>query len=190
MRRAAWIVIAGGIGFCLLAAPAKPAPGDAVPFQAALKEKNGARWVDRAAQAQAESGFDPAAQSWIINKQGKRVPCAFGLFQFTMPTWTIWGDAGDSPLQPIPAIKGNSRYMPYLEGKVKKDQDKAWAAYNAGLGSIQRAEKKAISLGMTGPDAWLRALPRVTGEANAAQTRGYLVHIKAYRANILKKVTP
>jgi membrane-bound lytic murein transglycosylase MltF len=151
---------------------------------------NGALWIPRAAQAQAESGWDPQAQSWIVNKAGVRVPCAFGLFQFTLPTWKTWGDASTSPLQPDPAIRANSRYMPWLEARTGQDRDKALGAYNAGLGTIQKAERLAAMLGLSGEDAWLQALPRVSGVANANQTRTYLSHNKAYAADIQRKVKP
>ena len=186
-----WVLLAVlTFGFALLGAPAKPAPGDAVPFQPQFKTLNGAWWIARAAQAQAESGFDPLAQSWVVDKTGKRVPCAFGLLQFTLPTWQTWGDAGTSPLQPIPSIKANSRYMPWIMGRVGQDPDKALGAYNAGLGTIQKAERLAVLLGLTGADAWLQALPRVSGTANANQTRAYLSHNKAYAADIQRKVKP
>ena len=186
-----WVLLAVlTFGIALLAAPARPAPGDVVPFQPRLRAMNGALWVARAAQAQAESGWDPNAQSWIVNKQGVRVPCAFGLFQFTMPTWATWGDAGTTPLQPDPAIKANSRYMPWLEARTGQDRDKALGAYNAGLGTVQKAERLALLLGLTGADAWLQALPRVSGTANAAQTKNYLIHNRTYAADIQRKVKP
>jgi soluble lytic murein transglycosylase-like protein len=182
------LLLSAMVATALFAGPTKPAPGEAVPYQTTFKAMGGALWVPRAAQAQAESGFDPLAQSWIINKQGVKIPCAFGLCQFTMPTWKTWGDPGASPLQPVPCIKAQCRYMPWLSARVGGDPDKTLAAYNAGLGSVQRAERMAASLGLLGPTAWLQALPRVTGVANAAQTTGYLQHNHANIVSIQRKV--
>jgi hypothetical protein len=174
------------VGAVLLAAPAKPGPGEIVPWQGIFQRVAGPRWVDRAAQVQAESGFNASAQSWIINKQGVRVPCAYGPAQFTMPTWKVWAKPPTSdPHDPSYAIPAQHSYMSFLEAKCGGDFDASCGSYNAGLGSILKAQRLANSLGLPGEQGWLyQALPRVTGPSNAQQTQGYVKHITQNRAHI------
>lgn len=169
----AWLL--GGVG-----------PRQAIPYESDFKVAAGDRWLDRVAQAKAESGFNPAAQSWVIDRQGRRVPCAYGIMQFTLPTWSWaiqqgWAPAGSTPLDPVLAIPAGHAYMRWLEARTA-GWDPALGAYNAGLGSVRKAERLAPQLGLTGEGAWLRALVHVTGEANSKQTRDYIARIHRFRA--------
>lgn len=161
------------VALALVAAAAKPGPCQVVPWQALFQAASGPRWIDRAAQVQAESGFDPAACSSV----GARGPA-----QFMPSTWREWG-TGD-PRDPRAAIPAQHRYMLWLEARVGGDLDQALGSYNAGLGSILKAKRLAQGLGLPGAQAWLTALPRVTGEAHARETRGYLAHNATFRAEI------
>lgn len=81
--------------------------------------------------------------------------------------------------------------MPFLEARCAGDFDAAASSYNAGLGSILKAQRLAKSLGLPGKEAWLQTtLAQVTGPANAKQTQDYVRHIAAFRAAIEKKVKP
>jgi soluble lytic murein transglycosylase-like protein len=164
----------------------------AVPFQADFQAVAGLRWPDRAAQCKAESGFNPDAVSYIIDRSGRRVPCAHGLAQFTLPSWRNAQDMGwvgrsDRPENPVAAIRANSSYMLWLEARTSGRWDRALGSYNAGLLSVQRALHHADALGLLGDDAWLRALPSITGSANAAQTRGYVARCAQFRIQIRKE---
>jgi soluble lytic murein transglycosylase-like protein len=161
----------------------------AIPFQPLFESVAGSRWPDRAAQIKAESGFNPHAQSYIV-KNGVRVPCARGLAQFTAPTWATakkmgWVGPNDVPDNPDAAIRANHAYMGWLEARTAGRWDRALGAYNAGLLSIQRAQGQAERLSLQGEDAWLRALPLVTG-AHAKETQGYVKNCYRYRDEIRK----
>lgn len=147
-----------------------------VPYQPLFQATAGARWVDRAAQVRAESAFNPRA----ISPVGAR-----GLAQFMPATWREWcvrlGMADADPFEPAPALRAQHAYMNWLEARCGGRLDPALGAYNAGLGSIRKAQGLAAALGMAGEDAWLRALPRVTGP-HAPETQGYVARIRRYRA--------
>lgn len=144
----------------------------AVPYEATFRAVAGPRWIDRAAQVQAESAFNPRAVSPV----GAR-----GLAQFMPATWAEWAPGAD-PFDPMAGIQAQHRYMLWLEARCGGRLDPALGAYNAGLGSIRKAQRLAESLGLTTPDAWLKTLPRVTGQAHAAETAGYLIRNRRYRA--------
>ena len=162
-----------------------------VPYQNLFLQYDGARWVDRASQIRAESAYNPNAKSYIINKQGMRVPCAWGLSQFTMDTWRIWGKPkGVSPLDPEAAISANSRYMLWLEARsAKLDPANTWdgalAGYNAGIGNYEQAIWLSEQLG--GNMTWQQTLPNIT-HANAQQTIDYVKRIHQYKNEIQAKL--
>ena len=162
-----------------------------LPYQPIFQKYSGARWVDRISQCEAESGLNPNAQSFIINKQGQKVPCAFGLSQFTMDTWKIWGKPkGADPRDPEASISANSRYMVYLEeGSARIDPTNTWdgalASYNAGPGNYDKAVWLAEQLG--GNTTWQQALPNITHK-NAQQTIDYVKRIHQYKTEILAKL--
>ncbi len=146
-----------------------------VPFEASFRAVAGPRWVDRAAQVQAESAFNPRAVSPV----GAR-----GLAQFMPATWAEWAPGAD-PFDPLAAIRAQHRYMLWLEARCGGDLDPALGAYNAGLGNLRRAQRLSDSLGLP-RGAWLRVLPRVTGAAHAAETAGYLTRNRRFREQIRK----
>jgi soluble lytic murein transglycosylase-like protein len=159
----------------LVAAPARPLPGEVVPWQQLFVSTAGARWIDRAAQVQSESNFDVAATSYCG---------AVGPAQFMPATWREWSKPGESPRDPASALRAQHAYMLWLEARVGGQLDPALGAYNAGLGSVRKAQRLAQALGMVDSAAWLRTLPRVTGDAHAGETRGYLLHNAKFRDQI------
>lgn len=148
-----------------------------VPFQDQFRRVAGERWIDRAAQAQAESNFNPRALSPV----GAR-----GILQFMPGTWREWAPTGADPYDPAAGIDAGHRYMLWLEARTSS-LNGALGSYNAGLGNIRKAQRLADSLGIVGGDAWLQALPRVTGRVHAAETRGYIQHNATFRAEIRRK---
>ncbi len=168
----AFLVLLLAFAGVVLAAPVRPLPGELVPFQGQFQAVAGARWIDRAAQARAESAFDPRAVSPVG---------AQGIAQFMPETWREWTPPGADPFDPAAAILAQHRYMTWLEARTT-GLDPALGSYNAGLGNIRRAQRLARDLGMTDHAAWLRTLPRVTGPAHAGETRGYIKANAAYRA--------
>lgn len=174
MTRLAWrLVCALLILLACLAAASRE-----VPFQATFHAVAGPRWVDRAAQAQAESAFNPLAVSPV----GAR-----GIAQFMPATWSEWAPGAD-PFDPVAGIRAQHRYMLWLEAQCAGRLDPALGAYNAGLGNIRKAQRLADRLGLDGTDAWLRALPRVTGASHARETSGYLIRNRQFRAVIRRGI--
>jgi len=127
----------------------------------------------------AESALDPAAQS---------PAAAMGLAQFMAPTWrdvkvelNLPADA--TPFQPEHAIRAGAYYLGKLRrawGKVERTEaDRrrlAQASYNAGLGNIMKAQQ--LAGGAADYPSIIAQLHRVTGDANAAETRGYVQRIE------------
>ena len=149
-----------------------------IPFEAEFRAIAGPRWIDRAAQVKAESLFRPN----ITASDG-----GMGLGQMMPRTWVWiqgqgWVPAGVSAYDPHWAITGQHAYMTWLEARTDGRLNPALGAYNAGLGSIRKAQRLADQLGLAGQDAWLAALPRVTGPRNSAITRAYLGRNRRYRA--------
>nr|WP_306672426.1 lytic transglycosylase domain-containing protein [Geothrix fuzhouensis] len=166
------------LGFVAILAGACAAHA-AVPFEPTFRAVAGPRWIDRAAQVQAESAFNPRAVSPV----GAR-----GLAQFMPATWAEWAPGAD-PFDPIASIQAQHRYMLWLEARCGGQLDPALGAYNAGLGNIRKARRLADGLGLVGSEAWLRALPRVTGPAHAAETTGYLIRNRRFRAQLRQMST-
>lgn len=162
------------LAIALLALAIAFVAGAAVPFEPTFKAVAGPRWIDRAAQVQAESAFNPRAVSPV----GAR-----GLAQFMPATWAEWAPGAD-PFDPSAGIQAQHRYMLWLEARCGGQLDPALGAYNAGLGNLRKAQRLASALGLAGQEAWLRALPRVTGAAHAAETAGYVARNRRFRAQI------
>ncbi|MDN5817669.1 MAG: lytic transglycosylase domain-containing protein [Yaniella sp.] len=87
------------------------------------------------AQIQAESGWDPNAQSPVG---------AMGIAQFMPGTWPSFGEGGD-PWDPEDSIAAQGRYMKYLREFMEdhaEDEEHlaqlALAGYNAGQGRVQQ----------------------------------------------------
>lgn len=156
----------------------------AIPFQVEFKEVCGPRWLDRAAQIKAESNFDPNARSFDGGE---------GLGQATRiwPEYIRrgWVPADSTPFQPRPAIMGAHRYMNHLEPRAG-GWIPGYCAYNAGLGSVIKAQKLARLAGIPGAkipgsDAFLTTLPQVTGKASR-WTLNYHANIQVIRAKYRK----
>ena len=148
-----------------------------VPFEAEFRTVAGPRWIDRAAQVKAESLF----RADITAPDG-----GMGLAQFMPKTWSWakaqgWVPADASAYNPHWAITGQHAYMTWLEARTEGRLNPALGAYNAGLGSVRKAQRLAEQLGLAGRDAWLEALPRVTGPRNGAITRAYIARNRKYR---------
>lgn len=164
-------------GLALLGAPERPLPGEVVPRQALFKTVDGPRWIDRAAQIAAESGFRADA----VSPAGAK-----GWAQFMDGTWAYairrgWVPPGASPFDPVSAVLAQRGYMGFCEAYCEGFEP-GLGGFNAGPGWIRKAQWIAKSMGMTDSRAWLRTLPRVTGERNAGETRGYIDHNAANRA--------
>ena len=183
MRLLIALLLAGGIG----AAPpplASSGPGEVVPWETSIRAVAGVYWIERAAQAQAESGWNQYARSPVG---------AMGPVQVMPSTLRWWKDMRWVPTSAsgydIPAcFQGQNEHMLWLR-RYWLDLDKRLAAYNAGQGSVLKAERYADEMGYEGDSDWLyRALPRVTGVANSKQTQGYIAHNAANRKAILAKL--
>lgn len=88
----------------------------------------GVDWELLKAQAITESSLDPHAQN--VHSGAK------GLAQFVDSTWKEWGE-GD-PFDPNENIKAQAKYMAYLLHHYDGDVRLALAAYNWGMGHIDR----------------------------------------------------
>jgi len=159
-----------------------------IPFAEDFRAVAGLRWLDRAAQVKAESNFKPKVTA---------IDGGMGLGQFMPGTWKFaveqgWVLAGESPYDVRPNLTAQHRYMLYLEARTQT-WPAALGSYNAGLGSIRKAQRLAEAVGISSPDAWLQTLPRVTGinkftgKPNADITRAYVTRIRNYRAQYGKE---
>ena len=172
------------VAILLSTAPAPQGIDKIVPYQDLFQQVAGARWIDRAAQIQAESNFNRFAKSPVGAK---------GLGQAMDSTWAWyqglgWVQKGSSPFDPLPAIQGQSRYMRWIEPMVSGNWHAALGGYNAGPGTIDKAIYLAKTLGLPGADSWLIVLPKVSGPANAKQTSDYIVHNDANKAAINRRI--
>lgn len=148
-----------------------------VPFYETFVVVCGDRWVDRAAQCRQESAFRPSAVSWAG---------AQGLMQFMPRTWTWaqemgWINKGAHPFETTASIKAGHAFMGWLERRWRARRavwtqrgvyEASLASYNAGEGSILRADWLANQVGIPGESRWRATLPQVTGR-HARETLGY-----------------
>jgi len=149
----------------------------AVPFEAEFRAIGGSHWIELAAQVKAESLFRPD----ITAPDG-----GMGLAQWMPGPWAWaktqgWVPQDASAYDPHYAIQGQNFYMTWLKARTGGRLNPALGGYNAGLGNVRKAQLLANNLGLAGQDAWLSALPRVTGERNAGITRAYIVRNRTYR---------
>ena len=113
---------------------------------------NGLDWRLLRAQAEAESNLNPRA----ISRVG-----AEGIAQFMPNTWReIMEDA--DPFNPESSIQAQAIYMGRLMTRYPGDIVKALAAYNWGMGNVDRAVKQHGAI-------WLTHAP--------AETRAYVARI-------------
>lgn len=87
-----------------------------------------------------------------------------------------------------------SRWKAWWAPRSNDDRRRlAQASYNAGLGRIIAAQRKAGNA--SGYAQIIAALPSITGPKNAAETAGYIIHIERYYAQLIaqdstSEVTP
>jgi len=133
------------------------------------------------AQVRQESQFNPLVCSPVG---------ALGLAQFMPKTWTEWskkaGYEGCDPTDPEASVMSGALYMRYLWGEwssPRPEMDRiclAMASYNAGLGSILKAQKLA-DMAKNYKDI-IAKLHEVTGNKNAHETITYVKRILGYYA--------
>lgn len=196
IRRTFAILILGFLLWAPLSAQVvKPAPGELVPWQSTFQAVAGDAWLWRASQVRAESGFNPRATSPVGARGGA---------QFMAATWKEQErkkriPPGSDPCNPHAFIPAQHYYMLDLEAfarvrGMRTDRgirDAGHGAYNAGSGSLQRAIWAAASIGLISrpgtEDAWLQALPLVTGK-HAGETNGYLRNINGFHADYMRRL--
>ena len=150
-----------------------------VPFWPTFTAVAGSRAVDRAAQVRQESGFKPSAVSPV----GAR-----GIAQFMPATWAQWAP-GQDPQDPVAGITAQHAYMKYLEGRTGGDFAAALGAYNAGLGTVRKAQRLADQLGLQGQRAWIQAMYAIPGrkKAHSDETAGYIQRIETIQVPWVRK---
>ncbi len=119
---------------------------------------------------QAESGGNPNAVGPYIEGQGT----AKGSMQ-VMDSTNLDPGYGVKPAadnSPAERARVGADYLGALIKKYAGDPAKAWAAYNAGPGNVDKAIKDAESQG--DPDIWLQALGEYQSPENHAQTVAYV----------------
>jgi|TARA_Y100000310_G_scaffold136910_1_gene135803 soluble lytic murein transglycosylase-like protein len=149
-------------------------------YYAALE---GVDWQLLKAQAIAESGLNPDAESPVG---------ATGLSQFMRRTWEEWGDGtpgiqdpppGDmvllDPRDPEDAIRAQAAYMGWLLKCFGGAITPALASYNWGIGRVRRE----IEFDAGGP-AWLDGPSPPWLERAPSETRGYVAKILAFRSDM------
>lgn len=119
---------------------------------------------------QTESAGDPNAVGPYIEGQGT----AKGSMQVMdgtnlNPGYGVKPAADNSPAE---RARVGADYLGALVKKYAGDPAKAWAAYNAGPGNVDKAIKDADSQG--DPAIWLQALGEYQSDANHAQTVAYV----------------
>ena len=163
-----------------------PDPGDVVPWEKHFRAVAGVYWIERAAQSRAECGWNQYARSPVG---------AEGPIQVMPTTWKWWVDMKwvdpRANAYTIPeCLKGQNLHMLWLR-RYWTDLDRRLGAYNAGQGSILKADRYAKEIGYEGNHGWLQVLVRVTGPQNQRETQGYIDHNLAFRTaifNDLKKI--
>lgn len=88
------------------------------------------------AQIKAESNFDPYA----VSRRKDGSPIAFGLCQFTKPTWGDWGSGHIYDVEE--QIKAQCKYMRFLLKRFDHDMERALSAYNWGMGNVGKLIKE------------------------------------------------
>ncbi len=140
-------------------------------------------WRIVKAQYIAESGLDPHA----ISPAGAR-----GIAQIMPDTWEMVagriGLAGSNPFDPSASIAVGTHYLAGLHSEWTAPRPAidrvclALASYNAGLGHMLAAQKRAG--GASDYRSIIAALPRVTGE-HARETSTYVRRILMYWADLI-----
>lgn len=142
-------------------------------------------------------------QQWkaqLIAESGLRVDAispvgALGIAQIMPATWEEIREAlhwpeEQTPLGAYSGIVGGAWYLSTLWSqwtapRPESDRlDLARASYNAGMGNILKAQRKAD--GANDAASILGALHIVTGGANAKETRGYVARIKRIYGELIQ----
>lgn len=102
-------------------------------------------------QAAKRYGYDPAllaGQAWQesqFNPKARSRAGAVGLMQFMPDTWADWGRGAD-PDDPAASADAGVRYMRYLMARYASTAEPvsvALAAYNWGMGNVDKAMQKS-----------------------------------------------
>jgi membrane-bound lytic murein transglycosylase MltF len=134
-------------------------------------------WLLVKAQIRQESGFDPRVRNTSSG--------ALGLMQL-MPNTALEVGVRDRT-NPEESIRGGVEHLVRTCWRIFRRETglERWryalASYNAGQRNIIRAQELAEGRGLD-PSRWVsivQVLPRITGEANAAQTTDYVARIMA-----------
>lgn len=149
-----------------------------VPYWSTFQSVAGTRAVERAAQVRQESGFQPSA----VSHAGAR-----GIAQFMPATWAQWAP-GKDPFDPVAGIQAQHAYMRWLEGRTGGDWPAALGAYNAGLGTVRKAQRLADQLGLQGQRAWVKSMYAIPGrkKAHSDETAGYIQRIETVQVPWVK----
>ena len=147
-------------------------------------------WRWGMAQIYQESLYDPLAKSGVG---------AMGIAQFMPDTWMeVCDDLGypddASAFNPHAAIVAYAYYMAKLRkvwSHVDRSEDDrrrlTQASYNCGTGNMLRAQR--LAGGSHEYIAIIAALPQVTGQANAHQTRDYVEKCQKWYNALIKETT-
>lgn len=161
-----------------------------VPYQGVMKDvKPNAKVESRLSQYNdlfdqygKQQGLDPLLLRSLVRQESQGDPNAVshagavGLAQFMPATAQDMGITDRT--DPRQSVAGSAKYMRMLMDKYNGDTKLALAAYNAGMGNIDKAIKTA---GTRDADTVLNTLPQVTGK-RAAETQGYVRNITAYHS--------
>jgi membrane-bound lytic murein transglycosylase MltF len=165
-----------------VAAPVRPVwAGPVVPWEEHFRTIAGEAWIERAAQVRAESGWNQNAVSPV----GAMGPAQ--VMPSTLKWWKTmgWVSKQSTGFDIPECLRGQNAHMLWLR-RYWTDLDHRLAAYNAGQGSILRADALAREMGWESDAAWLhKALPRITGAAHSKETQGYIVRNARFRSEII-----
>ena len=142
-------------------------------------------WLWLKAQLIAESALDPDA----VSPAG-----AQGIAQFMPATWAdvraaLRFPSSASPFEPAYAIKGAAWYLGLLRRQWRSPRSEddrrrlVQASYNAGLGNLVKAQKRAGGATAYAPIA--DRLHEITGADHARETRDYVARIERIQRELV-----
>ena len=132
----------------------------------------GGKWSAEVSAAAVDSGVSPALIDSVMHHESrgdakaKSPKGALGLMQL-MPATAK--DLGVNPDDPAQNILGGARYLGQLLKRYGGDEEKALAAYNAGMKTVDKAVRSAGAGG-----DWRAAMRKHQSAENFAETQGYL----------------
>lgn len=130
------------------------------------------RWSVEIQQAAEATGVDPALIEAVMNvESGGNIGApsskgAIGLMQLMPDTAQ---ELGVNPARPEENVLGGAKYLGQLLKRYGGNEEKALAAYNAGMGTVDKAIAKAGKGG-----DWKASMRNFQSAENFAQTRKYL----------------